>query len=268
MQTEEDADRFHGLGMAKKKLFTAGNLKFDVKIAEGMNEKTEEFKNRFGWDPNIPLIIAASTHPPEEKIILESIKHLGTKQAVRVMVVPRHRERFDEVASLLQRSGLSWTRRTDPPAPADAEATVILLDTIGELPAAFPLAKIVFVGGSLMKKGGHNVLEPASAGVAVVTGPHTHNFQNIISLMKAAGAIIQLPDVKGVAASHEVSEVFAKLLANPTEREEMGRRAKQLVIHNQGSADRTVKLIAPLVSGELHENSQPGQVWKTNAHTS
>ena len=248
MQSEEDADRLHKLGMARERLFTVGNLKFDVQIAAGMNGTTEELKDRFGLGSDLPLIIAASTHPPEEKIILESIRQLRKKQPARLMLVPRHSERFDEVAALIQKSGLSWARRKSPPNATDTDATVILLDTIGELHAAFPLAQIVFVGGSLMDKGGHNVVEPASAGVAVVTGPHTHNFQNIIALMKEAEAIIQLPANNDAAASQELSIVFDKLLASPAEREELGRRAKQLVIANQGTADRTLELIAPLVS--------------------
>ena len=255
MQTEEDAERLQGLGMMREKLFTAGNLKFDVQIGKDPNQKSEELKNRFGLDSTVPLIIAASTHPPEEKILLESFAPLLTRQPVRLMLVPRHKDRFDEVALMLQKSGLSWARKTSPPAATDSAATVILLDTIGELYAAFPLARIVFVGGSLMKKGGHNVVEPAAAGAAIVTGPYTHNFQSIIALMKAAGAIIQLPIAEGAAASHELSAVFAKLLENPAEQEELGRRAKQLVLDNQGTADRTLKLIAP-------------PILAANAHTS
>ncbi|HSE18239.1 MAG TPA: 3-deoxy-D-manno-octulosonic acid transferase [Pyrinomonadaceae bacterium] len=249
MQTEEDADRLHRLGLPREKLFTAGNLKFDVQIGKG---PTEELKNRFALDSTVPLIIAASTHPPEEKIILESFTQLITTQSVRLMLVPRHAERFDEVAGMIQKSGLSWARRTSPPAPTDNAATVVLLDTIGELHAAFPLAQIVFVGGSLMEKGGHNVVEPAAAGVAVVTGPHTHNFQNIIALMKAAGAIIQLHIVEGAVASRELSGVFARLLENRSEREELGRRAKQLVLDNQGTADRTLKIITPAILAATH----------------
>src|SRR5215207_491242 len=197
MQSETDAKRLEELGMPKEKLFTAGNLKFDAELANELGGKTEELRTRFAFDSTLPLILGASTHAPEEQIMLESIQKLRQKQPVRLMLAPRHPERFNEVASLLQKSGLSWTRRTNPPNPNDANATVILLDTIGELPATYALAQIVFVGGSIVDKGGHNVLEPAAAGVAVVTGAHTHNFHAIVDLMLEAHAIVQLPALEG-----------------------------------------------------------------------
>src|SRR5215213_1600552 len=193
MQSETDAQRLQALGMANEKLFTAGNLKFDAEIGSELAGTTNEIRDRFdlhsGLQSKGPLILAASTHAPEEEIILESLKQLRTKQPVRLMLAPRHPERFNEVASLIQSSGLSWARRTNSPEPDDSNATVILLDTIGELPATYSLATIVFVGGSIVDKGGHNVLEPAAVGSAVVTGAYTHNFQTIVDLMEEAGAI-------------------------------------------------------------------------------
>jgi 3-deoxy-D-manno-octulosonic-acid transferase len=245
MQSETDAQRLEELGMPKDKLFTAGNLKFDAELASELTGKTEELRKRFAFDSTIPLILAASTHAPEEQIILESIQKLRQKQPVRLMIAPRHPERFNEVASLLQKSGLAWTRRTNPPDANDVNATVVLLDTIGELPATYALADIVFVGGSIVDKGGHNVLEPAAAGATVVTGAHTHNFHAIVELMNEAGALVQLPALEGAAASDEIAYVFEKLLASPAEREELGRRAKQLITANQGAADRTIQLISP-----------------------
>jgi 3-deoxy-D-manno-octulosonic-acid transferase len=172
--------------------------------------------------------------------MLESLKQLRTKQPVRLMIAPRHPERFNEVAASIRKSGLSWARKTNSPQPEDADAVVILLDTIGELPATYSLADVVFVGGSLVDKGGHNVLEPAAAGAAVVTGAHTHNFHAIVDLMVEAGAIVQLPPVITI---EEITNVFAELLASIEERDALGRRAKQLVTDNQGATDRTIKLI-------------------------
>lgn len=265
MQSEMDADRLGVLGMPKERLFTAGNLKFDAEVAGGLANKTEEIRTRFGLDTDPPLILAASTHANEEEIILDSVKQLGT---VRVMIAPRHPERFKEVATLIQQSGLSWTRRTNPPDPNDTNATVILLDTIGELPATYELARIVFVGGSIVDKGGHNVLEPAASGTVTVTGAHTHNFQAIVELMHEANAIVQLPPLEDCAAGEEVAHVFAKLLANDEERAELGRRAKQLVTDNQGAADRTIQLIAPLFSGTSRASSSSDSILTANAHTS
>ena len=245
MQSEADAARLEELGMPKERLFTAGNLKFDAEIGSELANKTEELRRRFAFDSNVPVILAASTHAPEEQIVLESIQRLRQKQPVRLLLAPRHPERFNEVAALLQKSGLSWTRRTNATEASDADASIVLLDTIGELPATYALAEIVFVGGSIVDKGGHNVLEPAAAGATVVTGAHTHNFHAIVDLMNEAGALVQLPALEDTAAGEELAYVFEKLLASPAERQEFGRRAKQLVTTNQGAADRTIQLITP-----------------------
>ena len=266
MQSETDAQRLEELGMPKDRLFTAGNLKFDAELASELTGKTEELRSRFAFQSNAPLILAASTHASEEQIMVESLQKLRQKQPVRLMIAPRHPERFNEVASLLQKSGLTWTRRTNPPHANDANAAVVLLDTIGELPATYALADIVFVGGSIIDKGGHNVLEPAAAGATVVTGAHTHNFHAIVELMNEARALVQLPPLEAAAASDEIAYVFEKLLASPAEREELGRRAKQLITANQGAADRTMQLIAPLFSNDTRERSQSDPILA--AHTS
>jgi 3-deoxy-D-manno-octulosonic-acid transferase len=240
MQSETDAERLLSLGMAREKLFTAGNLKFDSEVAGELSGRTEELRQRFGLRSGAPLILAASTHSPEEELMLESIRQLRTKHGVRLMIAPRRPERFNEVAALIQKSGLRWARKTNPPQPEDADADVILLDTIGELRATYSLADVVFVGGSIVDKGGHNVLEPAAAGAAVVTGAHTHNFHAVVDLMVEAGAIVQLP---AVITTEEITNVFSNLLASPGDRDALGRRAKQLVTDNQGATDKTIKLI-------------------------
>lgn len=247
MQSSIDADRIGKLGMPKGKLFTAGNLKFDAGMAAGLSDKADEFRARFGSKPGEPLVLAASTHAPEEEIILKAIKQLRKTTAVRLMIAPRHPERFEGVANQIQQSGLSWTKRSSPPAAADRDADVILLDSIGELSEIFELAEIVFVGGSIANHGGHNVAEPAAAGVVVITGANTQNFQAIVPLMLEAGAIVQLPPLDSTTASDELAKVIARLLANPDERANLRSRAEQLVKAHQGAADRTIKLIAPLV---------------------
>ena len=244
MQSDGDAQRLQSLGMPSEKLFNAGNLKFDAELGTDLADKTDEIRRRFGFGSDVPLILAASTHAPEEEILIESFMQVATKQAARLMLAPRHPERFKEVASLIENSGLRWARRTNPPSPEDASAAIILLDTIGELPATYSLADVVFVGGSIVDRGGHNVLEPAAAGVAVVTGAHTHNFHAIVDLMAQAGAIVQLPPLAAASAPQELSHLLSELLANADERAELGRRAKQLVIDNRGAAERTLKLIA------------------------
>jgi 3-deoxy-D-manno-octulosonic-acid transferase len=247
MQSETDAERLLSLGMAREKLFTAGNLKFDSEVAGELSGRTEELRQRFGLRSGAPLILAASTHSPEEELMLESIRQLRTKHGVRLMIAPRRPERFNEVAALIQKSGLSWARKTNPPQPEDADADVILLDTIGELRATYAVADVVFVGGSIVDKGGHNVLEPAAAGAAVVTGAHTHNFHAVVDLMVEAGALVQLPAVITIEV---ITNVFSNLLASPGDRDALGRRAKQLVTDNQGATDKTIKLI--LLTANAH----------------
>ena len=268
MQSETDAQRLQALGMPADKLFTAGNLKFDADGGSDLGETTAEIAERFGLQSDVPLVLAASTHAPEEEIILESFKQLRTKQPARLMIAPRHPERFNEVASLIQNSGLSWTRRMDIADTSDREADVILLDTIGELPATYSLAAVVFVGGSIVNRGGHNVLEPAVAGSAVVTGAHTYNFHAIMNLMEQADAVIKLPPAEGKDATQELTNVLSRLLADPNERALLGLRAKQLVAENQGAAERTLKLIAPLFSAKQHESSRSDSMLAANAHTS
>src|ERR1043166_390348 len=165
MQSETDASRLRELGMSDDKLYTAGNLKFDAEVAGGLTATTTELRERFGLQSGGQLILAASTHAPEKEARLKRVKQL---HPARLMIAPRRPERFNEVATLIQKSGLSWTRRTAVATADDTNATVILLDTIGELPATYSLADVVFVGGSIVDRGGHNVLEPAAAGAAVV----------------------------------------------------------------------------------------------------
>ncbi|HET9525319.1 MAG TPA: 3-deoxy-D-manno-octulosonic acid transferase [Pyrinomonadaceae bacterium] len=268
MQSEADASRLQDLGMRADAIRTAGNLKFDAGALPPAGEKTAEIRNRFGLHAGTPLILAASTHPPEEKILLESFRLLSASQTVRLMLAPRHPERFAEVASLIENAGLSWTRRTNTPEAADTQASVILLDTIGELPAAYALATVVFVGGSIVDRGGHNVLEPAAAGAPVVTGAHTHNFHAIVSLLEQADAIVQLPPLDASAASAELARVLNDLLAKPERRAELAARAKQLVATNQGATERTVRIITPLLSTQRRDSSQSNSVLATNAQTS
>jgi 3-deoxy-D-manno-octulosonic-acid transferase len=253
MQSETDAQRLEALGMPGEKLFTAGNLKFDAEAGSDLAETTAELAERFGLQGGTPVVLAASTHAPEEEVMLESFKQLRTAQPVRLMIAPRHPERFNEVASLIQNSGLSWARRTNVAEASDRDAALILLDTIGELPAMYGLAAVVFVGGSIIDRGGHNVLEPAAAGTAVVTGAHTHNFHAIVNLMAEAGALVQLPQVHGISmAVPQITKALAELLASLEARAELGRRAKQLVSENQGTADKTIKLISPLLTANAH----------------
>ncbi len=193
MQTETDANRVCALGMAPEKVKVSGNLKFDSGAMDNLAQATQYFLERFKLG-NAQVILAASTHPPEERIVLESFKQILAKlPGTRLIIAPRHPERFSEVAALIKSGRFNYSRRSETPAETDAQSDVVLLDSIGELQSVYSLATIVFVGGSIASTGGHNILEPAAVGACVVTGAHTHNFQAIVETFVKAEAVVQLP---------------------------------------------------------------------------
>jgi 3-deoxy-D-manno-octulosonic-acid transferase len=124
---------------------------------------------------------------------------------------------------------------------------VILLDSIGELAAFYPLATIVFVGGSIAKTGGHNILEPAAVGACVVTGPHTFNFRLIVETFVEAGAVVQLPRLPEPESFDQLAQVFSELISDPSRRHELGKRAQNLVNRNRGATERTLELLEPML---------------------
>jgi 3-deoxy-D-manno-octulosonic-acid transferase len=270
MQTNADADRMARLGMSTERIFATGNLKFDVGPVPTTAVTTEEIRNRFRLQPGVPLILAASTHAPEETIIIESFLNLKRqyKEPVRLLLAPRHPERFQEVASLLDNAALKWARRTNAQRDTDPDAEIILLDTIGELPATYSLASIVFVGGSIVDKGGHNVLEPAAAGNCIVTGPHTSNFRAIVDLLLQGGALLQLAQLNATDQIRPLSSAFLELLMDPERRTQMGLRAKQLFDENNGATDRTISLVKPLFGNAVALNSVADSFLPGNASSS
>lgn len=245
MQSESDADRLRQLGLPPDRILISGNLKFDGAEAANASDATRELANRFNLNRQVPLIIAASTHHPEELVALEAFKPLAGQ--ARLMIVPRHPERFDETASLLQQSNLKWARRSAFADESDKTSDVILLDSIGELRAAFPLADLVFVGGSIATHGGHNMLEPAAAGACVVTGPHTQNFTAIMKALLDKKAIIQLSGRTTDECGSELASVFKRLLEDDKQRQELAARAKSVCEQNRGATDRTIQMLAPIL---------------------
>ncbi len=252
MQTEEDAQRVLMLGMERDRVTVSGNLKFDAGTLPLSEDIPNRIRERFGLTSANPLILAASTHEPEEQIILEAYKRLKyANEQARLMLAPRHPERFQQVASLLERSGLPWARQSANHFESDEKADVILLDTIGELSSVYSLAAIVFVGGSIAKVGGHNILEPAASGSCILTGPHTHNFEEIIRTFVEAQAVIQLSSVTAAVDQFEV--VLTTLLRDSSKRQEMGQRAKMTLEQNLGATERTLRKLAPIL-----DHSQTG----------
>jgi 3-deoxy-D-manno-octulosonic-acid transferase len=260
MQSETDALRIRALGLAPERVIVSGNIKFDAGADFGGQALTPQLSARFHLRDQRPLIVAASTHAPEERIMLEAFRRLraAAKEPaqVRLLIAPRHPERFEEVASLLDSSGFKWARRSSAPGADDKACDVILLDTIGELRAVYPLASVVFVGGSIARTGGHNVLEPAAVGACIVTGAHTTNFAAIMRAFLEADALVQLPPLPEAEAASQLAEVLEELLADDERRRRFGTRARAVFEQNQGATERTIEVLARLL---VQPSDDPGQ---------
>jgi 3-deoxy-D-manno-octulosonic-acid transferase len=250
MQSDQDAARIRELGMPDQRVLMPGNLKFDSAESGFDDATTANLRERYGFGGVNRLIVAASTHDPEEQVIIDALKQIRNSQPshqARLLVAPRHPERFGEVASLLENSGLTWSRRSHAPRAEDTTCDVVLLDTIGELRQVYPLADIAFVGGSIAAHGGHNVLEPGARGVCVVTGAHMHNFAAITKALLDENAIIQLPNVPVSAASSELAKALGTLLSSDALRRDIGQRALLVCNRSRGATGRTLHLIAKLL---------------------
>ncbi len=267
MQSQQDANRIKELGMKNSRIRVTGNIKFDQPLNEASNDAdaadaqenplTAEFRKRFGIAASTGdsrLIVAASTHDPEEKMLLEAFSAIKNSPEnspknsnVRLMIAPRHPERFSEVAELVSSNGFTSIRRSAEPGIADELADVILLDSIGELRAVFPLADIVFVGGSLIPHGGQNILEPAAAHKAIITGPYTTNFAAIVSEFLEKDALIQLPVLDKAEMTDKLQTAIIELLQKPEVGKKLADRAFSIMQANAGAAEKTVKYLAPLI---------------------
>ncbi|MBV9241169.1 MAG: 3-deoxy-D-manno-octulosonic acid transferase [Acidobacteria bacterium] len=250
MQTNADAQRLMSLGAHGSKVKVTGNLKYELDAATE-SELTLEFRRRFAIGAGAPLILAASTHSPEEKLLLDAFKQIwkdsGSDRLPRIMIAPRHPERFDEVAAVIKATGFTFARRSENPSARDKTAEVVLLDSIGELKAAYPLADVVFVGGSLIPHGGQSIFEPAAAGKAMVTGPYTANFDAAVKEFLTRDALIQLPDNSGKS----IVAAFDELLDDAGQRGNLGTNALAVIEANRGAADRTIEYLTPFfTSGE------------------
>ncbi len=248
MQTAADARRLVKLGVNINKVKVTGNFKFDQKKDENEKVLTAYFKERFGFLEDSPLIVAASTHEMEERWILEAFKKVyksDLPNLPRLMLVPRHPERFDEVADLIDNTGFSWLRRTSNLGFDDELADIVLLDTIGELRSVYPLAEIVFVGGSLIPHGGQNILEPALEKKTIVTGHHMTNFKAMAMEFKEKDAFVQLPKLKDSKVADALAKVFEELLRDNKKRKQLAKNAFSLMGKNRGATDKTLAYLKP-----------------------
>ena len=189
-------------------------------------------------------MLAGSTQDPEESLALETYQQLSRESPrLRLILVPRHPERFEAVATLLERSGIRWQRRSQLNERDDGPAArVLLVDSVGELGSWWGTAQIAFVGGSLGRRGGQNMIEPAAYGAAVSFGPRTRNFRDVVQLMLAADAACVVHD------QQEFTAFVEGCLSNPEQARQLGLRARQLVEQQLGATERTLELVAPLVN--------------------
>ncbi len=241
-QSSADAARFMALGADPARTHVVGNLKFDMRLGESVAGSGRELRRRYLGAR--PVWTAGSTHEGEEELVLDAQAVLErTVPGALLVLVPRHPQRFEGVAALLERRGVIFDRRARSEA-VRPEAQVLLLDTMGELAAFYAASDVAFVGGSLVPVGGHNLLEPAALGVPVITGPHTQNAPEIARLLIEAGGAVEVNDAAALAAA------AGRLLADTSLRERMGGSARAFVEAHRGSLARLLALIEPLLATE------------------
>lgn len=241
MQTQEDAERIIKLGAAPEKVTVTGNLKYDQGMpTQGpiVNRLGEEMRRRDRW----PVIVAGSVVANEEPLLLIAFGVVqGEWPRALLILAPRKPERFEAAAEFIEESHRRFLRRSAMTGAGDSEvpddASVVLLDTIGELAGLYRIADTVFIGGSLVPAGGHNLLEPAAFGKVPVFGPWTENFQEVAARFLEAGAALR------VHSPEELGVEWIHLLRDDERRERMGSTARALVERNRGATDRTLEHI-------------------------
>ena len=230
-QTEEDASRLREIGAIPERVRVTGNLTFGI-AAPSPPVIVESLKKSIEMSGSGPVLVCGSTVEGEEALLLKAFENVLVQHPEAVMILaPRHPERVREVSTLIEKMSIRFFRRSDWNGEG-LGGTVLLLDTIGELAALYALADIAFVGGSLVPRGGHNIIEPAQYGVATVVGNHTENFRDIVSLFQSRDAV-------RIVGPAELPLVFLDLLANEAERRELGKRAAETMRSQAGATART-----------------------------
>ena len=256
VQNDEYANRFEALGAPHSAVQITGSLKFDGAQTDRNNPKTRQLANLAGITENDVVFLAGSTQQGEEKLALQTFLALCPQHPqLRLILVPRHPERFNEVAGILQRSNIAWQRRSllKPPSGAAGSShsnqsgtpRVLLVDAVGELGAWWGTSHIAYVGGSMGNRGGQNMIEPAAYGAALSFGPNTRNFRDIVSTMLADDAAVVLQN------GEEMTDFVEKCLTDRSFASALGEKAKQLVCKQLGAADRTVDLIDTMLAPQV-----------------
>jgi len=231
-QTAQDAERFRQLGADH--VAVCGNLKFDVQPPPSAGIAGEALRSLFG---ERPVFLAASTRDGEEVLILDAIRQLQIPGLLTV-IVPRHPQRFDEVAALLQKRGLRFARKSSLSAPLPVDVEVLLGDTMGEMFTYYAACDLAFIGGSLLPLGGQNLIEACAMGKPVLIGPHTFNFEQATEQAIAHGAALRVADVQELATG------LHRLLRDEEERRQMSAAALAFSASATGATERIAALVA------------------------
>lgn len=238
-QDKVSEQRYLDLGYPHEKLVNTGNLKFDLEITKHLREKVFETVEALNVSKRL-VWIAGSTHEGEEKIILNAHQELLKKHPdLLLILVPRHPERFNQVEELIQKSGLSYKKRSQF-EPLEQTIQVLLGDTMGEMMVLYGLAEIAFVGGSLVKHGGHNPLEPIAFELPVISGVHTYNLPEIFAKLRSVHGVIEIE-----SSAVALAQTVAFLLENRNAREKIARYGFEVLKENQGALARHLHLLAP-----------------------
>ncbi|MSO30952.1 MAG: 3-deoxy-D-manno-octulosonic acid transferase [Acidobacteria bacterium] len=251
VQSDEAARRLARLGADPARITVTGSLKFDaLDVIPTPGRGRERVLRFFRMSSNRPVLVAGSTLKGEEQAMIRAFNRLRTSGSNALLVLaPRHPERFADVERLCRQEGLSTIRRTELAIDAEPRADAVVLDTIGELAEVYQLAMVVFVGGSLVRAGGHNILEPAVFGKPIVFGPHMENFAEIAEAFLANDAAVQL------RSERELDAAIVSLMGDPVRRARLGAAARALVDANRGAKDKTLTVIAGLMPPQDRERS-------------
>lgn len=238
-QTERDKARLESIGAEASRVHVSGNLKFDVSLP-APPAIVDRLRHSLAAEGAGPVLVCGSTVEDEEPPLLRAFENVRVSHPRAVMILaPRHPERFEVVASLVQEMGIPAHRRSGWQGEPLAGG-VLLVDTIGELAALYGLADVAFVGGSLVPRGGHNIIEPAQHGVAIVTGNHTENFRDIVGLFQSRDAV----RIVGLA---ELPLILMHVLDDDVERMALGRRARETILSQMGAISRTLEALQGLM---------------------
>ncbi|MCU1770739.1 lipid IV(A) 3-deoxy-D-manno-octulosonic acid transferase [Pseudomonas sp. 13B_3.2_Bac1] len=240
VQTEAEAQRFRDLGARPQTVEVTGSIKFDLTIDPQLLQRAAELRGQ--WQAlERPVWIAASTHEGEDEVVLDAHRRLLANYPNALLIlVPRHPERFNSVFELCQREGLATVRRSSG-ANVEANTSVLLGDTMGELLFLYALADSAFVGGSLVPNGGHNLLEPAALAKPVISGPHLFNFLDIAAQLREAGALAEVDDAEGLAVAVQ------RLFELPRDAQRMAEAGLAVMRRNQGALQRLLDGLGRLI---------------------